>query len=306
MQPCNWAGLLPLCLWSLVLFNPVGTCFRFYYLARHGRLTPSLIGSVKHENFKTCDQSGFCKRNRAFADQAAAQGSSWTSPYSLSASTLKIEKGSLTARIFKSLENNEQPAQFDLTVNFQQNGVVRVIIDETRRKKGDIELRHNSQVRKERYNEVSDWALIGTPQLDSSLKTESSADDTFVKYGPNHAYSAVITHNPFGINFLRNEEVHVKLNGQGLMNMDHWRPKVEKEKPVEVETKEEEEAKEPEPIVEETGEDESTWWDETFGGNTDSKPKGPESVGIDITFPGYQHVYGIPGHASSLSLKETR
>lgn len=27
---------------------------------------------------------------------------------------------------------------------------------------------------------------------------------------------------------------------------------------------------------------------------------------MDITFPGYDHVYGIPEHASSLSLKETR
>jgi alpha 1,3-glucosidase len=33
---------------------------------------------------------------------------------------------------------------------------------------------------------------------------------------------------------------------------------------------------------------------------------GPESVGLDITFPGFEHVYGIPEHATSLSLKETR
>lgn len=29
-------------------------------------------------------------------------------------------------------------------------------------------------------------------------------------------------------------------------------------------------------------------------------------MSLDITFPGYEHVYGIPQHASSLSLKETR
>lgn len=33
---------------------------------------------------------------------------------------------------------------------------------------------------------------------------------------------------------------------------------------------------------------------------------GPESLSVDITFPGYEHVYGIPQHASSLSLKQTR
>ncbi|CAG8760811.1 11293_t:CDS:2, partial [Dentiscutata heterogama] len=32
----------------------------------------------------------------------------------------------------------------------------------------------------------------------------------------------------------------------------------------------------------------------------------PGSIGLDISFPGFSHVYGIPQHASSLSLKETR
>lgn len=33
---------------------------------------------------------------------------------------------------------------------------------------------------------------------------------------------------------------------------------------------------------------------------------GPEAIGLDISFPGYEHVYGIPEHATSLSLKESR
>ena len=266
----------------------------------------SVLVTVKHENFKTCSQSGFCKRNRAYADNAAAQGNTWASPYTLSPGTVKIQKGFVTGTLLKNLAQGEQPALFDLTINFQEKGVARVTIDEVKRKQGEIELRHGSQARKERYDQVSGWALVQTPKLDASIEASSSADETFVKYGPDHAYSAVIKHKPFGINFIRNKEVHVQLNAQGLMNLEHWRPKIEKEKPAEEEKKEGEETKEPEPVVEETGEDESTWWDETFGGNTDSKPRGPESVGIDITFPGYEHVFGIPGHASSLSLKETR
>lgn len=35
-------------------------------------------------------------------------------------------------------------------------------------------------------------------------------------------------------------------------------------------------------------------------------PAGPESLSLDITFSGYEHVYGIPEHASTLNLKETR
>jgi alpha 1,3-glucosidase len=38
----------------------------------------------------------------------------------------------------------------------------------------------------------------------------------------------------------------------------------------------------------------------------DVRSAGPESLSLDITFPGYEHVYGIPEHASTLNLKETR
>ena len=46
-------------------------------------------------------------------------------------------------------------------------------------------------------------------------------------------------------------------------------------------------------------------WDESFGSHTDSKPHGPMSVGLDITFPASQHLYGIPEHASSAVLQTT-
>ena len=52
--------------------------------------------------------------------------------------------------------------------------------------------------------------------------------------------------------------------------------------------------------------DEDGGWEESFGGHRDSKPLGPASVGIDVTFPGSQHLYGLPEHASSMQLKTTK
>jgi len=46
-------------------------------------------------------------------------------------------------------------------------------------------------------------------------------------------------------------------------------------------------------------------WRENFGSHVDTKPNGPTSVSTDITFHGFSHVYGIPEHASTLSLKTT-
>ena len=45
---------------------------------------------------------------------------------------------------------------------------------------------------------------------------------------------------------------------------------------------------------------------EQFRGHTDSKPNGPTAVMFDLGFEGYSHVYGIPEHATPLSLEDTR
>jgi Glycosyl hydrolases family 31/Galactose mutarotase-like len=51
--------------------------------------------------------------------------------------------------------------------------------------------------------------------------------------------------------------------------------------------------------------DQPGMWEETFQTHHDSKPFGPTSVGVDITFPSATHVYGIPEHASTHALRAT-
>lgn len=196
--------------------------------------------------------------------------------------------------ILKSLPENEK-VRLPLTISFLESGAARVVVDEEKRIKGEIELRHESKVRKERYNEAAKWALVGGLELSksASVSPEAEAGITKVLYGPGQNFQAIIRHSPFEVDFQRDGETHVKLNDRGYMNVEHWRAKVDT-------------PKEGEEASSEVKEDQSTWWEESFGGNTDSKPKGPESVGLDITFPGYAHVFGIPEHADSLSLKETR
>ncbi len=254
---------------------------------------------VKHESFKTCDQSGFCKRNRAHADRVNSLGSAWNSPYQLDSASISFSKGQLRGTILKSPGGGAEAVRLPLTISFQESGTARVTVDEERRQKGEIELLNGSKARKERYNEAEAWAIVGGLDLSKTAALSSEKEDgvTRVLYGPANSYEAVVRHSPFGVEFKRDGETHVRLNERSLLNIEHWRPKTEKE------------AKEPqegEEVSAEATEDESTWWEETFGGNTDTKPKGPESVGLDISFPGYEHVFGIPEHAGPLSLRETR
>ncbi|QQK43552.1 Glycoside hydrolase, family 31 [Penicillium digitatum] len=244
--------------------------------------------AVKQKDFKTCDQSGFCKRNRAYADNVSSQGTSWSSPYELDPATVHFKDGILTGVIFKTITANEK-VRLPLTVSFLESGVARVVVDEEKRMKGDIEMRHGSQANKKRYDETEKWAIVGGLEVSKSatLNAQSETGFTNVLYGPGDKFQAIVRHAPFGVEFQRDGQTHVQLNHQGLLNMEHWRPKVDEKDG-------------------ESGDAEGTWWEETFGGNTDSKPRGPESVALDVTFPGYSHVFGIPEHADSLSLKETR
>ncbi|XP_021038096.1 neutral alpha-glucosidase C isoform X2 [Mus caroli] len=47
-------------------------------------------------------------------------------------------------------------------------------------------------------------------------------------------------------------------------------------------------------------------WEEKFGKFVDVKANGPSSVGLDFSLHGFEHLYGIPQHAESHQLKNTR
>ncbi|KAH0545273.1 hypothetical protein FGG08_000572 [Glutinoglossum americanum] len=253
---------------------------------------------VKHGNFKTCAQSGFCARNRAYADLATSQASSWNPPYSLAPESIVFKNGQLEGTILKRVGVGGEMVRLPLVVTFLESGTARVTIDEEKRQKGDIELRHGSKARKERYNEAASWAIVGGLEVSvtAAVNKQTEKGATRVLYGPSNKFEAVIRHHPFSMEFNRDGQTQVMFGDRGLLNMEHWRPKIEK-KEVEGEEKADDTK---------ATEDEGTWWEESFGGNTDSKPRGPESVALDISFPGYEHVFGIPEHATSLSLKETR
>ncbi|CAE7946342.1 modA, partial [Symbiodinium sp. KB8] len=44
-------------------------------------------------------------------------------------------------------------------------------------------------------------------------------------------------------------------------------------------------------------------WEEPFGGHTDQKPRGPASLGMDVSFLGdVPSLFGLPEHATKASL----
>lgn len=252
----------------------------------------TVTSAVKHETFKTCDQSGFCKRNRAFADAAIASPS--PSRYQLDTNTASFANGQFRATVVKTTAEGTR-VELPLNVTFLKSGLARVTLDEEQRRTGSIELRHDSKARKERYNESLAWALVGGLDIDISAELASKGERgaSIVRYGKKQDSYALIRHNPFNVEFGIDGKAQITFNHRGFLNVEHWRPKTENKSEVD----------ETQKVM---TEDESTWWEESFGGNTDTKPKGPESIAMDISFPGYKHVFGIPEHTGPLSLRQTR
>jgi len=116
------------------------------------------------------------------------------------------------------------------------------------------------------------------PTVDFDVKDDTGATLTL---GVGGTHSVVVTYATFQIDYFVGEDLATTFNSRGLMNFEHLRAKTEEE-------------------------DKDGMWSETWKTHADSKPNGPTSVAIDVTFPGAEHVYGIPEHADSLSLKTTK
>ncbi|CAG8595880.1 3011_t:CDS:10, partial [Gigaspora margarita] len=241
-----------------------------------------VVTAVKRQDFKTCEQSSFCKRNRAYADRLTANHS-LISHYSVIQDSIIIKDGIISG----DLINSENNLIFIFELHLLEIGAARVRINE----KNPL---------KPRYDKAKDWALIQDPSYTLEYTLISSKPDvTSLSFGKERKQAVSIYHSPFRVEFLVNDVPIITLNDRGFLNIEHLRKQVA---PGLVDQSNGENDK----IIDDENDLDKGLWKETFNGKEDSKPNGPESIGLDISFPGFSHVYGIPEHASSLSLKETR
>ncbi|GBE80864.1 Glucosidase 2 subunit alpha [Sparassis crispa] len=256
---------------------------------------PSVL-AVKSQDFKTCSQAAFCRRGRALSARAKTS-STWRSPYSVDPSTIAIapEEASFTAGVKSSIYPE---VNFGLDVRVHKDGVVRVRMDEV----GGL---------RKRYDEAASWALLAEPEISREIKWTAGKNEVRAVYGDKKEFEVVVAFSPLKVSLLRKGKEQVVLNGQGLLHMEHFRTKESVEK-TEAIAEEGVDSDGSQVVMQQVnarawfeGETEDGWWEETFSSWTDSKPKGPESLSLDISFPNHGHVYGIPQHATSLSLPTT-
>ncbi|KAJ3286070.1 hypothetical protein HK104_009189 [Borealophlyctis nickersoniae] len=262
---------------------------------------------VKQADFKKCDQSGFCRRQRAYAD-LADMTPQFVSPYVLVSDSLKVDgKGGL---VTADLINSENGVSFAFSVNLLELNTARVQIKE----KNPI---------KPRYDVVPEIGFGTEPDFPKSIpatNTSQTAEELRVAFGTNGQNSLVIHNKPFRFELAVNGVPAVSFNERGYLYYEQQRKKVETPA-LENQAAGGDDIVAPEDGGETSGEKlsdvekdikrlkealETDLWEESFGGKPDSKPNGPSSIGFDLAFPGSSNVYGLPEHASSFSLKPTR
>lgn len=223
---------------------------------------PASSLAVKRQDFKTCAQSGFCRRNRARADRAVARGSAWTSPYSVRGQPT-FDRGTLSASLGNALFPD---IGFSLDVAFATDGTARIRVDE----KNGL---------RQRYNEAARWTLISDPVLDADVTVEHGKGETRVTYGKAKENVFLLEHLPIKVTFFREGQPHIVLNERGLFNMEHFRLKSVGEA-VQVQDGDATAEQKVNVKVEDEAyegfadENEDGMWEENFGGRQDTKPKG--------------------------------
>ncbi|KAM7086269.1 neutral alpha-glucosidase AB isoform 1-T1 [Molossus nigricans] len=262
--------------------------------------------AVDRSNFKTCEESSFCKRQRSIRPGH--------SPYRALLDSLQLGPDALTVHLI----NEVTKVLLVLELQGLQKNMTRIRIDEL-------------EPRRPRYR-VPDVLVADPPtaRLSISGRDDNSVELT-VAEGP---YKIILTAQPFRLDLLEDRSLLLSVNARGLLGFEHQRtPRVSfsdkvsvtlgsiwdkiknvvsrqgSKDPAEGDGAQPEEtpgdgdkAKETQG---KTDKDEPGAWEETFKTHSDSKPYGPTSVGLDFSLPGMEHVYGIPEHAENLRLKVT-
>jgi mannosyl-oligosaccharide alpha-1,3-glucosidase len=220
--------------------------------------------ALKPQDFRTCGQTSFCRRNRAYADKATS--SSFSSPYTLVKDTINIEDGVISGELI----NSENKVPFIFEIHLLINNVVRIRINE-------------KDPLKPRYDGVKYWSLVQDPSntLEYTENPSTGKDGvTSISFGIDRNHKVIIYHTPFHVELLVNDEQIITFNNRGFFNFEHLRRKDDSANQPEelvIQPDINAEGAEIQPKKKKVQEEEGLW-EETFNNKKDSKPNGNLTV----------------------------
>ncbi|CAJ0962009.1 unnamed protein product, partial [Mesorhabditis belari] len=128
---------------------------------------------------------------------------------------------------------------------------------------------------------IPEFALSGVQYEVPFDKVDVQSDYLTIHCGGSKA-KVVIHQKPFLVDIYNGlNELVTQVNAAGKLKVEHFRAKMDGQEYPE------------------------GFWDESFKHFRDSKPFGSSSVGVDVSFVGFRHAFGLPSHADAFSLRST-
>ncbi|CAH1961001.1 unnamed protein product [Acanthoscelides obtectus] len=149
--------------------------------------------AVVKENFKTCEQSSFCRRLRGFKAEV--------SPYQLDLTDLLVTDNALETKLI----NTETNSHFKVSLSAVHGDIFRIQVDEVM----GLYPRYNPQ-----------YALNGEPQPAKLRVVDKSKEHITVQYSDN---KATLHAKPFKVEFVKDDNLVAVLNSRGLFHFEHYR-----------------------------------------------------------------------------------
>ncbi|CAF2946311.1 unnamed protein product [Rotaria sp. Silwood2] len=158
------------------------------------------VENVDRSNFKTCEQSSFCRRQRKYKPDR--------SPFEVDLNSMKIVKnGHLRFLLFSTLKSH---IKFKLEIFTLEHNSLRVKINEL------------NPIRK-RY-EVK-YSLDGEPKLVNMNITKSDENNMEVNFGKTSKF--LLNAKPFRLDLFTNNIFVMSVNSKNMFNFEYYRKKPE-------------------------------------------------------------------------------
>nr|UEK51610.1 glucosidase 2 alpha-E-like protein 2 [Parasacculina yatsui] len=244
---------------------------------------------VDRSKFKTCQQSGFCRRLRAFKD-------SDDTIYRIDPSSINVnEDDGLVQGVINNVKDN---VNLNLKITNLKGDMIRLNVNE-------------GNPLFPRY--IPLYALENEPKSSKLTVIDRQSDKLRLKLSSQLEF--VIHFAPIKFELISDHKTIITVNSRRLFHFEHYRKKPDNtelgKSDSEKAANEDQEVGDVKPDDEaeekpqEPSESDSGMWEEHFGSHEDTKPRGPSAIGADVSFPGSSHVYGIPEHADRFALEDT-
>ena len=170
---------------------------RNYFLI-FGLLCISSVLTVDHSKFKTCEQSGFCTRNR---DLQNGQ-----SKWEIDSNSVQSIDNGVEALLKNS--DNDKLLKLKLSNLLEDGSILRM---------------HINELNSERHRFEALDSLKESISLNKLDLVEKNADNFKIKFNVNH--HAIIYYKPFKIDVFSGKDLILTGNEKGLFNFEHYRKK---------------------------------------------------------------------------------